>query len=93
MKELENEYRKRLNYYKGQKENNRYIDSTYDRVFGPLHKKKNLKDNEYEGVYSGTEENIYSKESYTTPYAQNITIDKSTTPQRVKYKGINNQSL
>jgi hypothetical protein len=53
MQELENEYTKRLNYYKGYSQNYRFVDTAYDRVFGKLEDNKN--DREYDGVYSGTD--------------------------------------
>lgn len=55
MKELENEYRKRLNYYKGYTENHKFIDKNYDKVFGKIDPKPKHFNCSYEGVYSGTE--------------------------------------
>ena len=95
MKELENEYRKRLNYYQGHKENKRFIDKNYDRVFGPIIEEDDRKDSFYERVYSGTEEESSNRRFFTSPYisGKEIISNRQTTPLRVKYKGINDNSL
>ena len=96
MKELENEYRKRLNFYKGHRENLPFIDQAYDRVFGTLESVENQRDRGLEGIYSDTESNENNgKDYFTTPYThnRNSSVDKSVTPLRVKYRGLNQNNL
>jgi len=54
MKELENEYRKRLNFYKGYTQNQRYFDTNYDRVFEEVSQEE-PQEGAYDGVYSGSD--------------------------------------
>lgn len=89
MKELENEYSKRLNYYKGFRENKRFIDPKYDRVFGSI--PQDITDNEYQGIYSGTEseESLKPRDLSFTPYSHPSSHeDQSISPLRRKYTGL-----
>ena len=96
MIELENEYKKRLNYYKGFKENRKFVDTKYDRVFGSLDEEPRI-DSVYEGIYSGTdtEESHIPRELNSTPYNLKRESEcKSTiSPLRRKYTGIDSGRL
>lgn len=64
--ELENEYKKRLDYYKGQSQNFRFFDKKFDRVF----------DNLDADNYNEKEVNEYSEEPYRSRHYQSVDRNK-----------------
>lgn len=96
MIELENEYKKRLNYYKGFRENRKFVDSKYDRVFGALDEEPII-NRAYEDIYSetDTEECHVPRELNITPYNLKRGADSKSTisPLRRKYTGLDSDRL
>jgi hypothetical protein len=79
MKELENEYRKRLNNV-----NKDFTDHKYDRVFGTVNS-DNDQESESESIYSGSESD-QPRDNNISPYFNNHNMKQSTTPLNIRNK-------